>query len=348
MTASDHFGDQDRYREILERSSDYVLLVDKSGIIEYISPSVEPISGYDPESLVGSDALEHVHPADVDRVRDSFEQKLAQAGAEVTVEYRIETAAGDSKWVEARGANYLEDPVVDGVLVTVREITQRKAYESQLEAQNRLLERLTRIVAHDLRTPVSAAQKLVPILRTELDDSGATATEALDRLAATLETVSDFTEHIPRLAKEGTRVERRQACDLETVARDVWNTVETPHLTLAVPDSRRLEGDPQRIQQVFQNLFENVVNHADPHTAQGATTVTIGTTATGFFVEDDGPGIDGVSTASAFDYGTTTADDGTGIGLAIVRTIVEAHGWDVAVTAGAEGGARFEITVETD
>ncbi|OYR57107.1 hypothetical protein DJ71_26370, partial [Halorubrum sp. E3] len=70
----------------------------------------------------------------------------------------------------------------------------------------------------------------------------------------------------------------------------------------------------------------------------------VGDLPDGFYVEDDGPGIPEAERDDVFESGHTTAEDGTGFGLAIVREIVEAHGWSVAVAEGAAGGARFEFT----
>ncbi len=75
------------------------------------------------------------------------------------------------------------------------------------------------------------------------------------------------------------------------------------------------------------------------------TAVRVGTTERGFFVADDGIGIDPDRREDVFEYGTSTGD-GSGFGLAIVRSIVEAHGWTVELTAGESGGARFDIDVE--
>jgi signal transduction histidine kinase len=61
-------------------------------------------------------------------------------------------------------------------------------------------------------------------------------------------------------------------------------------------------------------------------------------------VEDDGPGISDSVGAEVFDHGVTTARDGSGYGLSIVRTIVNAHGWDISLATAESGGARFEIT----
>jgi len=73
-------------------------------------------------------------------------------------------------------------------------------------------------------------------------------------------------------------------------------------------------------------------------------TITVGRTESGFYVEDDGPGIPESAREQVFETGYSTAAAGTGFGLNIVRTIAEAHGWRVAVTEGSTGGARFEFT----
>lgn len=64
----------------------------------------------------------------------------------------------------------------------------------------------------------------------------------------------------------------------------------------------------------------------------------------GFFIEDDGPGIPEDRRSDIFEAGYSTNKDGTGFGLSIVEQVVDAHDWEIHVTDGAEGGARFEIT----
>jgi len=74
------------------------------------------------------------------------------------------------------------------------------------------------------------------------------------------------------------------------------------------------------------------------------TTVTVGDIPGGFIVEDDGEGISAADRESLFEFGYSTDDDGTGIGLAVVKRIVDAHGWLIDVDESDSGGARFEIT----
>jgi signal transduction histidine kinase len=72
--------------------------------------------------------------------------------------------------------------------------------------------------------------------------------------------------------------------------------------------------------------------------------VTVGDLDGGFYVEDDGPGVPEDDRESVFTAGYSTADDGTGFGLSIVKQVTDAHGWSIALTESGAGGARFEIT----
>jgi signal transduction histidine kinase len=85
------------------------------------------------------------------------------------------------------------------------------------------------------------------------------------------------------------------------------------------------------------------MRNAIEHTSQNVT-VTVGEVKNGFYIEDDGSGIPEDSRDDVFDAGHTTTDEGTGFGLSIVKGVAEAHGWEISITEGSEGGARFEIT----
>lgn len=101
-----------------------------------------------------------------------------------------------------------------------------------------------------------------------------------------------------------------------------------------------VEADPNRLRQVFENLYRNAVEHGGPD-----VTITVGSVhpGRGFFVEDDGEGIPEDIRDEVVDPGFTSREGGNGFGLAIVSGIVRAHDWEIVVTEGSEGGARFEV-----
>jgi PAS domain S-box-containing protein len=126
---------RDRYRRILGESTDYVLVHTAEGVIDYASPGIETALGYEPTDLVGTDAFEYVHPADRADVLGTFEEMLAAPDADTGVEYRVRAADGSYHWVEARGGDYTDDPLIGGVMVTIRNVGERKRYEQELRAQ---------------------------------------------------------------------------------------------------------------------------------------------------------------------------------------------------------------------
>ena len=142
------------------------------------------------------------------------------------------------------------------------------------------------------------------------------------------------------LAKGAEPPEAAERVDLAAMAETHWGNVETGAATLAVDGAPTIEADRSRLGQLLENLFRNSVEHGG-----GSVTITVGELddGTGFYVADDGPGIPQADREAVFESGHTTGD-GVGLGLAIVEEIATAHGWRVAVTESASGGARFEVT----
>ncbi|SEO09661.1 PAS domain S-box-containing protein [Halorientalis persicus] len=238
-----------------------------------------------------------------------------------------------------------DDVYIDGIL---QDVTDRRQRERELERKNEQLEQFASIVTHDLRNPLNAAQSRLELARQADDcDHLAVIDEQLVRM-------EELIEDVLAIARHGKQVEDREPVDLAPLAESCWGSVETGNAELIVDTDRTISVDTSRIQQLFENLFRNAVEHgstsnrtsSDDAIEHGGrdVTVRVGTLSDGFYVEDDGPGIPAEEREDVFEHGYTTDDQGTGFGLNIVQEIVNAHGWEIRATAGTEGGARFEIT----
>lgn len=197
-----------------------------------------------------------------------------------------------------------------------------------------LLEEVASILSHDLQSPLAIASGNLELVREESDaEQLATIAAALDRLEAML-------DDVVTLARTGERVDPSETVTLDAIAETAWAMVETGAADLTVEDSATFRADRSRLQQVFENLFSNAVNHAGP-----TVSITVGLLddTGGIYVEDDGPGVPQDRRDEVFEFGYSSTHQQRGFGLAIVRRIVEAHGWTIRVTEGASGGARFEI-----
>jgi PAS domain S-box-containing protein len=210
----------------------------------------------------------------------------------------------------------------------------RIRFEVELRRQNDRLNEFASVVSHDLRNPLTVAQGKLDLASEQCDS------EHLDHLGDALERMTSITEDTLRLARHGGTVDDPGRVDLTTFADRCWSVVATGGATLTVSDPVAVSADSDRLQHVLENLFRNSVEHG----GETPVSIRVGALPDGFYVADDGPGIPEDERDQVFEPGYTTARDGTGFGLAIVREFAAAHGWNVRVTESADGGARFEFT----
>jgi signal transduction histidine kinase len=225
--------------------------------------------------------------------------------------------------------------------------------ERELARQNERLDEFASVVSHDLRNPLNVAHGNLELVRMDVDD------DRLGQVSDALDRMDELIDDLLTLARYGRTVDDVQPVDVRSVAEGAWATTDTAGARLRFGDDPgTVQADESRLTQVFENLFRNSVEHGSTDSRPTAdtpeafvrgddaphVTVTVGRTADGFYVEDDGPGIPESKRDRVFETGYSTDDDGTGFGLNIVRTVAEAHGWRVDVTEGSTGGARFEFT----
>ena len=123
---------EERFRSLLRYSSDIITLLEADGTVQYVSPAVERVMGYKPEEQIGTSAFGSVHPDDRDRALDAFAEVLKSPGLHPPLEFRMCHKDGSWRYLEHVVNNLLDDPALSGVVVTSRDITERKALEEQL------------------------------------------------------------------------------------------------------------------------------------------------------------------------------------------------------------------------
>ncbi|MFC7069417.1 GAF domain-containing sensor histidine kinase [Halobaculum lipolyticum] len=217
--------------------------------------------------------------------------------------------------------------------------------ERELARQNERLDEFASVVSHDLRNPLNVAQGRLELLGDDCDSPH------LDHMETAHERMEALIDDLLTLARTGRSVGDTEEVAVARSVRTVWRTIDGGGSLRVADDAGSVEADASRLQELFENLFRNAVDHVGDDVV-----VTVGRIddpgRTGFFVADDGRGIPPAERDEVFDRGHTTAEDGTGFGLAIVADIAAAHGWDVRATDAAPhngGGARFEVvTCEAD
>jgi len=175
--------------------------------------------------------------------------------------------------------------ITQGHVVVLRDITDRKRRERQLEEQNQRLEEFADVVSHDLRNPLGTAKGWAEAADDALDSAEPdveTAEMALGHVDTAHERMGELIEVLLTMARQGQTVEDPEPVSLADCATDAWETADTGELELVVETDRTIPADRTRLRQAFENLFRNATDHSE------ASTVTVTDTADGFAVEDDG------------------------------------------------------------
>ncbi|GCF13091.1 ATPase [Haloarcula mannanilytica] len=215
---------------------------------------------------------------------------------------------------------------------------ERERREAELTRERNRLEDFASVVSHDLRNPLNVAVGRLTLIDEEYDGDP----EHVDALRRALERMDELIDDVLALARGGHKVIDATDTSLDDIITAAWDTVENSDATLERDDTdATITGDQTRLQQLFENLFRNAVEHSD-----GPVTIRVGTHSDGqgFYVADDGPGIPEDERDGVFERGYTTSDEGTGFGLAIVSEIVDAHGGRITVAESEAGGTRFDVT----
>jgi signal transduction histidine kinase len=196
------------------------------------------------------------------------------------------------------------------------------------------VDRVASVISHDLRNPLDVAKTRLRAGR-ELDSE-----EHFEHVAQAHDRMERIIEDVLTLARGEDVIDPEGRESLRDVAEEAWQTVDTEQATLDIEGSLpTATADHDRVSRLFENLFRNAVEHGGRDAA-----VRVGPLDGGFYVADDGPGIPEDRRDVVFEPGYSSDDHGTGLGLAIVDQIADVHGWSVAVTESARGGARFEIS----
>lgn len=320
----------DLLAEMVEAVGVGVAVYDDTGRFRYVNEAYADILDTDPDSLIDVPFWRFVPDFDADR----FERYWASfEGGETRIAEAEHVVDGGTIPVSTLTTRRRIDGTVYHV-GTIRDITQKRERERELEAQNERLEAFAGIVSHDLRNPLGVAKGYLDLLNDDVDR------DELESIEIALDRMDVLIEDLLTLARENRAVNDVEAVELDALVNDAWQQIESPAGTLEVADDLTVLADRTRLQQLCENLFRNAVEHTD-----GAVSIHVGPLGSeaGFFVADDGPGIPESKRAQVFEPSYSSKEDGTGFGLAIVQEIASAHGWSITLTESADGGSRFEF-----
>ena len=231
-----------------------------------------------------------------------------------------------------------EEPFTEEDTTFAELIARLLEYELRRERTEKEMERLeefANVLSHDIRNPLTAAVGRVELANDQHESEHLTkATEALDR-------IEEIISEVLAMAVQGQAVKETEEVRLADIVDECWEMIDTADTSVTVDRDLTFRAAESRLQHLFENLFRNAVEHGGADVSINVGSLQDGD---GFYVENDGPPIPEEDREKIFETDYTTGRGNLGLGMSIIKGVATAHGWQLTVTDGSTGGARFEFS----
>ena len=357
---------EERFRALIEKSSDMILVLDGEGRYQFWSRSAAEVLGWTAEEKVGQSALDLVHPDDRPRIAQVLEKILAIPGGASRDVLRYQHKDGTYRSIEAMARNLTHDPSVQGIVINGRDVTTQRQLEEQFQQAQKLesVGRLAGGVAHDFNNLLTVILSCSATLREDLNEGAPPCLEDVEEIHAAGERARDLTRQLLAFARK--QVIAPVSLDLNEVVRGsqkMLGRLLGEDIDLKVtfqPGLWATRADPGQLEQVILNL---AVNARDAMPKGGSLAIETRNVTTApaqgdldsdhvpgdwvqLVVRDSGSGMTPEVRAHLFEPFFTTKERGrgTGLGLATVYGIVKQSGGRIQVESEPGRGSTFALS----
>ncbi|MCK4361826.1 MAG: PAS domain S-box protein [Dehalococcoidia bacterium] len=364
---------EEQFRALIENAQDAIVIVNPDITISYQSPSMGRMTGRKAKDRIGKDPLQYCHPDDISEVAEAFLQLFENKIPTVHTEFRYRHKDGRWRIFEVVGNNLIDDPAVGGIVLNMRDITERKQAEEevrklnegleqrvvertvQLQAVNKELEAFAYSVSHDLRAPLRSidgfSQVLLEDYTDRLDDEGK---NYLQRVRSASQRMAELIDDLLNLSRVTRGKMHYETVDLsalaQTIAMELRQSQPERDVEFTIAPGLAAKGDAQLLSVALENLLGNSWKFAKK---RGRTRIEFGYAETNgqpaYFVRDNGVGFDMAYADKLFGafqrLHSHNEFEGTGIGLATVQRIIHRHGGKIWAESAVGQGATFYFTL---
>jgi PAS domain S-box-containing protein len=372
---------KERFRSLVETTSDWIWEVDANDIYTYASPRIRELLGYEPQELIGRTPFDLMPPEEAERVAAEFNASKENQMSVFGLEKLNLHKDGGNVILETNGVPIFDvDGKFCGYRGIDRDITERKhreeeykkAYEELKKTQIQLIQsgklaamgEMSAGIVHELTQPLLGISGFAAALHEDLNDLQVKSAIAdpdirkfMEQSAADLDMIRQQTDrmtqimnrmrtfaHESRTGKEWIEINPRIENVLALFSQQLrfHNIQVVTNLTSGLP---QIFCNANELAQVMINLITNARDAMDAKGQEGQLTITTGESGSGIYieVEDTGTGADTEAVSHMFEPFFTTKNGGMGLGLSIIHRIITDHGGTINVECRQGEGCKFTI-----
>lgn len=354
-----------RHQNVIQAVDDGVYALDEEGHFELVNDAMSELTGYDTEALLGEHTSHIKSDAVVERAESVVRSMVFNEREENEATLELEIQRDDDSEFPAEDHMTLlwddDGERFEGTAGIIRNITERKAREQELQTTNKQLEVLNRILRHDIQNDVQVIEAWARKLQSELPE---TYQDEVQRIVRTNESIKELTQNGRELIQSFTQEETEtEPVRLDNVIEGELNSARSRYsdaeFTVDGPLPVTVVSANGTLSSVVRNLLNNAVQH---NRDQAVVTIRVEQDgdAVRLLVIDNGPGVPDDQNEEIFGKGERGLEsDGTGIGLYLVNQLVQSYGGDVWVENSGQrnspnptgtigsGGAVFVVELPT-
>lgn len=349
------------YKAVVEDGSDLIFIVDYSGEIRYHNASTRETLGYRSKSLIGKNFFDYILPSTFNTLKNKFKQSQKRAYTE-KVEFQFLCKDKTYRFLEFNAINLKYKEGVDGFILDCRDITQRKKDEAELVRLQKAKEQFLANISHEIRTPINGIAGMANLLAQHPSpDERETYLNAIRHSAENLKVIINDILDLAAIESGKLRFEKI-AFNLKDLLPSLVSTftyqAKEKKISIGYSIDERLNkillGDPVRLNQILINLISNAVKF----THRGSITIQCResrqhreTSWVEIEVMDTGVGIPEEKLNTIFesfsqaDASVTRRYGGTGLGLTIVKQLVELQKGSIHVVSREHAGSTFSVLI---
>ena len=350
---------KEKYSSIIANMNLGLVEVDNEDLVQLVNKSFCALSGYTEKELYGKKLGQLLHVSDPTIIPEHQKKRLQ--GVSDTYEVNVQVKGGQKKhWLISGAPRYNEKGQVIGSIGIHLDITgqyelskQKEQLLRDLESSNEGLQEYAHVVSHDLKSPLRSISALASWLEEDFADK--LGPEGLSQLALMQDKIAAMDQLVTGIlsySSIGSEKASVEICPTLTLINQLKTTIYWPEqiglsFSGIIPS---IMADKTQLQQLFQNLLSNAIAHIDKPKGQ----IEIGYSDLGdlheFSVKDNGIGIPKAYQEKIFEIFETleSGKGSSGIGLSIVKKIVQLHGGSIWVNSEHGAGATFYFTIKKD